>query len=60
MDKKRKEEIDRLVEKRLRTPPAYTFLSGAQRATVNEKNNVWMPDDESVEEMRKFSIENKL
>ena len=60
MNKKRKKDIDSLVNKRLRTPPAYLFLSGAQKHTVNPKNNVWMPDDESVEEMRDYSIENKL
>ena len=60
MDKKQKEDIDALVDSRLDTPPAYLFLSGAQKHTVNPKNNAWMPDDESVEEMRDFSIENKL
>lgn len=47
------------VNEALKTGPLYITLSGAEHFTENVKTHAGIPSDEAVEEMRRFSIENK-
>lgn len=43
----------------VKTPPPYTFLSGAEQYKQDFETKAWLPSDAAVEEMREFSEENR-
>ena len=52
--------LDRLVNERLRTPPQYSTLGWTFMGKKDEKTNTVIADNESVEQLRSFSMENRL
>lgn len=50
---------DEYIDKVLKAGPLYVTLSGAEHYTENVKTHNGEPSDESVEEMRRWSIENR-
>jgi len=52
--------LDRLVNERLSTPPQYSTLGWTFMGKKDEKTNTVIADNESVEQLRSFSIENRL
>lgn len=54
------QNLDRLVNERLSTPPQYSTLGWTFMGKKDEKTNTVIADNESVEQLRSFSIENKL
>ena len=52
--------IDRLVNERLSTPPQYSTLGWTFMGKKDEKTNTVIADNESVEQLRSFSMENRL
>ena len=54
------QNLDRLVNERLCTPPRYSTLGWTFMGKKDDKTNTVIADNESVEQLRNFSIENKL
>lgn len=52
--------LDRLVNERLRTPPQSSTLGWTFMGKKDEQTNTVIADTESVEQLRSFSIENRL
>lgn len=52
--------LDRLVNERLSTPPQYSTLGWTFMGKKDEKTNTVIADNESVEQLRSFSMENRL
>ncbi len=52
--------LDRLVKERLSTPPQYSTLGWTFMGKKDEKTNTVIADNESVEQLRSFSMENRL
>ena len=53
-------DLDRLVKERLSTPPQYSTLGWTFMGKKDEKTNTVIADNESVEQLRSFSMENRL
>lgn len=53
-------DLDRLVNERLSTPPQYSTLGWTFMGKKDEKTNTVIADNESVEQLRSFSMENRL
>lgn len=53
-------DLDRLVQERLSTPPQYSTLGWTYMGKKDEKTNTVIADNESVEQLRSFSMENRL
>lgn len=53
-------DLDRLVKERLSTPPQYSTLGWTYMGKKDEKTNTVIADNESVEQLRSFSMENRL
>ena len=54
------QNLDRLVNERLCAPPRCSTLGWAFMGKIDDKTNTVIADNESVEQLRNFSIENKL
>lgn len=52
--------LDRLVKERLSTPPQSSTLGWTFMGKKDKKTNTVIADNESVEQLRSFSIENRL
>ncbi|OUP74380.1 hypothetical protein B5F08_12140 [Anaeromassilibacillus sp. An172] len=52
--------LDHLVKERLSTPPQYSTLGWTFMGKKDEKTNTVIADNESVEQLRSFSMENRL